>query len=348
MVVYPHKQPKLGKEILMPTTDDLRLLKGQWYSNFRARVEWGIGTDKIQVGLGVYGDNKNKIPCEAIIELGKVIAEAQKGIRPGGARRKIAKIKIKGPLKGRYQQILDQWIYPFFGEYRPRDLTTEIMESYLKFRWGFNENNELQAVENTWSKELYILNKLIREVLPNYSAPKVEYIKLEKEILPPLTMFQIKETAKKVIKKYRAVYWVMAYTAMDISDVLDLKPEHIADGMIIKPRGKTNEKIAVPICPSLDKIMKGLPLPLGKSIPYFQNYSSKNISTDVRKAFKQSGLPGYGAKYLRRYVASALLDGGLAMEWIAQVLGHADKSPLTQKYTGIYKKTLKEAFSKIG
>lgn len=326
----------------------LRLLGGQWYSNFRPKEEWGIGRDKIQVALGVYGDNPKKPSMKAQQELGKIMGEAENGIHPGGTRRKIHKIKFRGPVKERYQQILDSWVYPFFGEYRPKDITVKLIEEYLEFRWGLNAKGEFQAVENTWAKELYVLNKLIRVVQPNFSAPKIKYNKLEKEILPPLTMLQIIETSKFVIEKYKDIFWVMSYTAMDISDVLDLKPEHIADGMITKARGKTKEEICVPVCPTLAKIMKGVPRPLDKSTPYFQGYSSKAISTDVRKAFRKAGLPGYGAKYLRRYVASFLLDAGYAMDWVGKALAHADKSPLTQKYTGIYKSTLKEAFEKLG
>ena len=58
-------------------------------------------------------------------------------------------------------------------------------------------------------------------------------------------------------------------------------------------------------------------------------------------------MEGYGAKYLRRYVASALLDAGYSMDWIGKALAHAEGSQITKKYTKVYKKTLQEAFSGI-
>jgi len=338
MLGYPQNRDKLGSDEPMK----MRLLGGQWTTNFRHKGE------KIQVGLGIHGTDENNPPNAAHIELGKVMADLEKGISPGGARKKIIKIKFQPPVKERYQQILDKWIHPFFGEYRPKDITEKVIEDYLVQRWGRSEDGQLQAVENTWAKELYVLNKLIRVVIKDYSAPKVKYIKLEKEILPPLTMAQIEEVSKFVVKKYRNIFWVMTYTAMDISDALDLKPEQIEDGMIIRPRGKTGEEICVPICPRLGDILKGVPRPLSKSAPFFPGHCAKNISTNIRNAFKRAGLEGYGAKYLRRYVASALLDAGYAMDWVAKALAHADKSPMTKKYTGIYKSTLKEAFSKLG
>ena len=87
---------------------------------------------------------------------------------------------------------------------------------------------------------------------------------------------------------------------------------------------------------------------LDKSALFFPDYNAKAVSTNVRDAFKKAGLEGYGAKYLRRYVASFMLDSGYSMDWVAKALAHADKSAMTKKYTGIYKETLKEAFEKLG
>lgn len=320
----------------------MRLLGGQWTSNFRHKGE------KIQVGLGVYSTDKNKAPNAAHIALGKVMADLERGICPGGAKKKISKIKFIEPLNERYQQILDVHIYPFFGEHKPADITKELIEQYLESRWGRNSEGDLQAIENTWAKELYVLNLLIRVVIKGYSAPKVKYVNLKKEILSPLTMEQIKLVALFIAKKYRDIYWIMVYTAMDISDAVDLRPEQIEGGMIMRPRGKTGETICVPVCPKLKEVLGGVPRPLNDSAPFFPGYNPKRISKSILRAFTKAGLPGYGAKYLRRFLPSKLLSEGYSNDWIAKILAHAEKSPMTQKYTGIYPADLLEAFSKLG
>jgi site-specific recombinase XerD len=79
----------------------------------------------------------------------------------------------------------------------------------------------------------------------------------------------------------------------------------------------------------------------------FPNINPKAVTTAVITAFRAAGLKGYGAKYLRRYIGSALLDAGYSMDWIGKALAHADGSRITQRYTKVYKQTLGEAFQKV-
>jgi hypothetical protein len=57
---------------------------------------------------------------------------------------------------------------------------------------------------------------------------------------------------------------------------------------------------------------------------------------------------GYGAKYLRRYVASMLLDDGYSHDWIGKALAHADRSKISRRYSKVYKATLETAFAGLG
>jgi len=180
-----------------------------------------------------------------------------------------------------------------------------------------------------------------------YRLPRVKYNKLNKEILDPLTLNQIETVSKYINDGYKPIYWIMAYTGMDVSDVIFLKPKDFKEGWIKKERGKSGIDIAVPVCDPLADILKSVPWPINQGARIFPNHTPKGTATYVRRCFKKAGLDGYGSKYLRRFIASILLDNGYSNDWIGKALAHADGSKITKKYSKVYESTLQEAFGKI-
>lgn len=315
----------------------MRLISGRWYTNFFRKGK------KIEISLDAY----ERETVKAQINLGKILWDLENGMSPGSAHRKIKHLQIKKKLSVRNEQILRKHIYPFFGEYKPRDITQEVIEDYLEHRWGRNDEGELQAVAITFKMELSVLKMLITTVDSKFILPKTDYRKIEKNMLPPLKLQQVKNVGKLVPKKHQAIYWIMAYTAMDISDVVYLKPEHFKDGWIVKKRGKTCVDIRVPICRALADILETVPRPLNPGTCFFRKTDPHAVSKSIIRAFSKAGLKGYGSKYLRRFVASMLLDAGYSMDWVGKALAHAEGSNITQRYTKVYKDTLQEAFNKI-
>lgn len=318
----------------------MRMFGNRWYSNFRHDGK------KIQFALDAWGGTPEKPPNQAYIELGELMSDLKKGLSPGGVRKKIKDIKAKKPTS-REARDLKIHIYPFFGEYKWVEVDKDLIEKYFEKRWGLNSKGELQA-PSTVDKELRALARLMEVVDKKWEKPKIRYEKLERDILEPLTYDQIVLALTELPSQHHGVFWVMAYTAMDISDVLDLAPKHFKDGWIIKERGKTGQDIAIPICKALKDIFSNIPHPLDKNKSIFPDINSKSVSTAVRRAFSEVGLHGYGSKYLRRYVASMLLDDGYSHDWIGKALAHADGSKVTQKYTKVYKATLETAFAGLG
>ena len=319
----------------------MRMLGNRWYSNF-----WYEGR-KIQVALNAWGGTPTKPPNKAYIELGELLSDLHKGINPSGVRKSIKSIVLHNPSK-RTQQVLRSHIFPFFGDYKWGEVDKDLIEKYFEHRWGLTSEGELRGSRSTVDKELRALTQLMRVVDKRWELPKVRYQKIKKEILPPLTHDQINLVLNHLPKKYHAVYWVMAYTAMDISDAISLSPSELVDGWIIKHRGKSGLEIAVPVCKPLLSVLRAVPQPLDKGVSLFPEINPKATSTAIRRAFIHAGLEGYGAKYLRRFVASKLLDAGYTMDWIGKALAHADGSKITQRYTKVYKSTLESAFAKLG
>jgi integrase len=318
----------------------MRMIGDRWYSNFRHKGE------KQQYALDAWGGTPKDAPNEAYIELGTLMSDLKKGLNPGGVRKKVKDIKVKKPTS-READDLRLHIYPFFGEYKWVEVDKDLIEKYFEKRWGLNSKGGLQA-PSTVDKELRALAKVMRIVDRKWEKPKIRYEKLERETLEPLTFDQIILALTKLPAQHHGAYWVMAYTAMDVSDVISLCPKNIKDGWIIKERGKSGQDIAVPICKSLKDIFSKIPYPLDKNKSIFPDINPKSTASAIRRSFSEVGLHGYGSKYLRRYVASMLLDDGYSHDWIGKALAHADGSKVTQKYTKVYKATLETAFAKLG
>jgi integrase len=319
----------------------MRIIDGKWYANIRNPKNW---KKKVTVSLNAYAHETRK----ATTNLGKVLADLERGIDPTSARKNIRKLVVTGRITERTKQGLETHIYPFFGNYKPREVDRKMIQKYIEHRYGLTQEGELQAYKNTIDKELNALQRLMQTVYgEDYKLPKVKYEKLSKDILPALTLDQIEQVSKCINDSYSPVFWTMAYTGADISDVLDFAPKHFQDGWIIKERGKTEEQIHIPVCEPLAAILKTVPWPINQETKIFQGRTAKATSTYIRRSFDKAGLPGYGSKYLRRFVASIMLDNGYSNDWIGKALAHSEGSKQTRKYTKVYKSTLEEAFAKI-
>jgi len=319
----------------------MKLVDGRWYSDIRDPRNW---RKKIVVSLDAYEKEKYK----ATIELGRVLSDVQKGIYPVSAGKTISTLKLSGVITERARGILETHIYPFFGRYKPREVDRKLIEKYIEHRYGLSPDGALQAYKDTIEKELTVLQRLLQTAFgDSYLRPRVKYKKLKREIYPALTLEQIEYVSSFINNSYLPVFWVMAYTGADISDVLDFAPKHFKDGWIVKERGKTEEQIYIPVCEPLADILKTVPWPINQETKIFPGLNPKATSTYIRHKFKQAGLPGYGSKYLRRFVASIMLDNGYSNDWIGKALAHSEGSKVTRKYTKVYKETLQEAFGKI-
>jgi len=321
------------------------LLKGprgkprRYYSNFR----WD--GEKIQVPLDATEFEKKK----AAAQLGEILKDLKDGIHPQSIRQRIKNLKIKVTVIQRNQEILDTHLYPFFGLFRPRDVDIELMAKYIEHRYGLNDLGKLQAVHNTIDKELIVFQMLIRTVDKHWIVPRPEYEHIQRKgELPPLTWEQIKITALSVPTRYLVIYWVMAYTALDISDVTALRQFEIKDGRINSKRGKTKIDIHISICAELQEQFNKLPVNIDPNALLFPTIENDKVSKEIIRAFYRAGFPGYGSKYLRRFVASDMGKNGYSETLIGRMLSHAPGSKLTAGYIKPYDDQLIEAFACVG
>lgn len=331
--------------MLLTKRGDWWHLAGRDPRNWRKHLSIALGT---------------KDEMEALIIAGEISANIKRGIEPKAAATKIKLLSLVG-LGDRDQGIRDLHIDPFFGNYKPMEMTQEIIEGYMVKRWGRTPEGKILAVKNTWKKEKDILTRIMRLVDPTWKVPKIDYKALFKKRLPPLTLDLVEMVSKYVIPKYQDAYWIMAYTSMDVLDAVTLAPCHLKmvkdeDGkthlFIVKVRHKTEHRdkpqvIEVPVCRGLRKLLMDRPQPIEPEEPYLNHLNNKNVSQRICDAFDRAGLEGYGSKYLRYYVSSILLDNGYGEDWINKALAHAEGSDVTMGYPDIYKGTLVKAFKHL-
>jgi len=301
--------------------------------------------ESIEVPLNATEFEKKK----AAAQLGEILKDLKDGIHPQSIRQRIKNLRIKKKIIQRNQEILDNHLYPFFGLFRPRDVDIDLIAEYIEYRYGLNDQGKLQAVHNTIDKELIVFQMLLRTVDKAFVVPRPQYEHIQRKgELHPLTFDQIKITALSVPARYLVIYWVMAYTALDISDVTGLRQFEVKSGWINSKRGKTKIDIHISICKELQAEFNSLPINLDPNALLFPSIENDKVSKEIIRAFKKAGFSGYGSKYLRRFVASDMGKNGYSETLIGRMLSHAPGSKLTAGYIKPYDDQLIEAFACVG
>jgi len=340
--IYDSKYLKLEDHEMMRLRPKIKGPQGKprkYWTKFR----WD--GESIEVSLNATEFEKAK----AIAQFGEILKDLKDGIHPQSIRQRIKNLKIKKKVIQRNQEILDTHLYPFFGLFRPRDVDLDLMSSYIEYRYGLNDLGKLQAVHNTIDKELIVLQMLIRTVDKHWIVPRPDYEHIQRKgQLHPLTFEQIQTTALSVPARYLVIYWVMAYTGLDISDVTGLRQFEVKAGWINSKRGKTGIDIHISICKELQEQFNKLPINLDPNALLFPGIDNHEVSKEIIRAFKHAGFPGYGSKYLRRFVASDMGKNGYSETLIGRMLSHAPGSKLTAGYIKPYDDQLIEAFACVG
>jgi len=106
-----------------------KIINGRWYSNI---YDPENPQKKIVVSLDAYAAEKRK----ADIALGGLLKDIENGIRPVSPRVTISKLRLPYEPKERPKKIFQNHIHPFFGKYKPKEVDSVLIESYIEFRFG--------------------------------------------------------------------------------------------------------------------------------------------------------------------------------------------------------------------
>jgi integrase len=180
-----------------------------------------------------------------------------------------------------------------------------------------------------------------------FTLPKVKYRNHGKKWGTEhiLTDEQIQTVIGRVHEPYQPLCWIAVYTALRLGNVVNLRPCDICfeEGFIDVKQTKTGRPVSVPISEPLRALLLGLKCwPLNPEERVFPQCNAKAVSTSVRRAFHREGISWGSFHHFRHYAACKLINEGVPLEVVRDILGHADfRSTLT--YARIKKEKLQEA-----
>jgi integrase len=130
------------------------------------------------------------------------------------------------------------------------------------------------------------------------------------------------------------------YTGMRLGEILRARP---SDGMLVLTDTKNGDRRAVPVHHKIAHLVKFFPL----STPETFKTKRRTIQAAWDRAKRRVGLHDTTFHDLRHSAASEMVNGGVDLFTVGQVLGHRD-SRSTKRYSHLTADKLAEAVSKIG
>jgi integrase len=127
---------------------------------------------------------------------------------------------------------------------------------------------------------------------------------------------------------------VAFYTGLRLGELLRVQPE---DGLLVLPDTKNGDRRAVPAHPKIRHLLTKLPLTAPKS----------TIQRAWERARAKVGLQAYHFHDLRHSAASEMVNAGVDLFVVGEVLGHRDARS-TKRYSHLTAVKLAEAVGKIG
>ena len=207
--------------------------------------------------------------------------------------------------------------------------------------------SHLDRPVDTAKKILKCFERVMQVHDETFTLPKVKYRNPGKKWGTEhiLTDEQIKAVIGRVYEPYQPLCWISVYTALRLGNVMNLRPCDIdfEEGFIDVKQTKTGRPVSIPISDPLRVLLNGLKCwPLNPKERIFPTYNAKAVSTTVRRAFHRVGIPWGSFHHFRHYAACKLINGGVALEVVRDILGHVDfRSTLI--YARIKKEKLTEA-----
>src|SRR6516165_1374471 len=125
--------------------------------------------------------------------------------------------------------------------------------------------------------------------------------------------------------RQRLAYALLLHTSQRVGDVAKMRRQDIVDGELHVIQEKTGVELYLPIVPELDQAMRAYPA-RGMTLIGSETgapLSPAGLSTFMRKAIKEAGLPGKCKSHgLRKAAMRRLAEAGRTEKQIAAVSGH--------------------------
>lgn len=153
-----------------------------------------------------------------------------------------------------------------------------------------------------------------------------------------LSVAQVKLIADKASEQVRAAIWIALLTGCRRGEILKITADDIGESQVRIRQGntKTLRERACPIVPALRPWLKFVPLKI----------NAEGLKTGFRRAREAAGMPDVNFHDLRHSCASILINLGVPLEVIRDILGHSSIKT-TERYSHLETSHQAEALKKL-
>ncbi|MBF0473645.1 MAG: tyrosine-type recombinase/integrase [Nitrospirae bacterium] len=143
-------------------------------------------------------------------------------------------------------------------------------------------------------------------------------------------------------KQYRLIFALLVYTGARRSEVIGLHWSDVSSKNIILREIKTKNTRIIPMAKGLAVILKDYPNRIGQVV----SISAGQITHKIKDYFRLAGLGKFTVHDLRHTFASHLLQAGVDLKTVQELLGHSNYTT-TLIYAHLSQKHLETAVAKI-
>lgn len=247
-------------------------------------------------------------------------------------------------MSGREEAIYRVHLKPVFGE-----LT---LKQAIKHSEEYSRMIAKEKIKSTAKKEIRFLQKLIREGDPAFTLPKLKYRnpgnKFQTwQILELDEILSVIEN--EVPEQYRLPCKIALYTGMRRGNVLGLRGKDV-DRKRKQVRfllNKSAKEMCIPISNKLNEVFNQIRWPVDLEQLLFPEICGVALGISVSRAFTRAGYKWFSFHKLRHTAACYLLEKGVELPTISELLGHSTVNITMDFYARVKPEALREAVSKF-
>lgn len=157
-----------------------------------------------------------------------------------------------------------------------------------------------------------------------------------------LTLEQVRTIADLTSEPVRAAIWISVLTGCRRGEALALRPDMIARDTITLPAGatKTLRTRTVPIIPPLRPWLRYVG-PDGLGVTF------EGVKSGFRRAREAAGMPHVQFRDLRRSTGTLLIQQGVPLHHVSQILGHTSTAVTERVYAHLAGSQLRESMGAL-
>jgi len=241
-----------------------------------------------------------------------------------------------------YKHCINQFLVAFDRYKEPKEVPTqEIKEWLLRFDTINTRRHLLSAIKSFYQLTVGMPNKI----------DKIPYPKKDKKLPEVIEESEIQAIIRVCTnKKHKAIIALLYGCGLRISEVINLKIEHLKESTIDIKLAKGRKDRIVPYPPYLKKFIEEYMEEYNPKEYLFNGwknepqYSERSINQFIKQLAEKAGIKkNIHAHLFRHSYATHNLERGVSLPFIQEILGHS--SPKT---TSIYLHTSRKSISNIG